>query len=66
VAWCDDCNRQVEPGDLGEGGTCPTCGKALDTTPARTPWHFKLLLGSLTVYLSWRAWQGLAWVAHRF
>ena len=39
--------------------------RALDTTPAKTPWHFKLLILSMTVYLSWRAVQGVAWVIHR-
>lgn len=66
MAWCDDCNRHVESEELGEGSTCPTCERVLDTTPGKAPWHFKLLLGSLTIYLSWRAWQGIVWVAHRF
>jgi hypothetical protein len=51
--------------ELAEGGTCPTCGQALDTTPAKTPWHFKLLVLSMTIYLSWRAVQGIAWVIHK-
>jgi len=66
MAWCDDCNRHLEPEELGEGDTCPGCGRALDTTPVKAPWHFKLLLGSLTIYLGWRGWQGITWLLRRF
>lgn len=66
MPWCDACNRRVGAEELGEGDTCPTCQRQIDTTPTKAPWHFKLLLGSLTVYLGWRAWQGIGWVIHRF
>lgn len=66
MAWCDDCNRHLELEELGEGDTCPGCGRALDTSPVKAPWHFKLLLGSLTVYLGWRGWQGITWLLRRF
>jgi hypothetical protein len=26
------------------------------------PWHFKLLLGALAVYLGYRAFQGVEWL----
>jgi hypothetical protein len=29
-----------------------------------TPWHFKLLLVALVLYLSYRAWQGIDWLSH--
>jgi len=29
------------------------------------PWHFKLMLVALAVYLTWRGVQGVEWVAHR-
>ncbi len=32
--------------------------------PSGTPWHFKLLIGSATIYLGWRAVQGLEWLYH--
>ena len=32
--------------------------------PARTPWHFKLLLVALVIYLGYRALQGIEWVVH--
>jgi len=31
----------------------------------RAPWHFKLLVASATVYLAWRAVEGVAWLAGR-
>ena len=62
---CTDCDHYWRPGELAEGGTCPTCGQALDLTPPKAPWHFKLLLVSATAYLAWRAVQGIAWVIQR-
>ena len=48
------------------GGTCPTCGRVISTVkdPPKAPWHFVLLLVALTIYLGWRAWQGIVWVSH--
>jgi hypothetical protein len=48
---------------MGADGSCPTCGRVL-APPARAPWHFKLLLVALIVYLTYRAYQGVVWVAH--
>jgi hypothetical protein len=55
-------------------GTCPTCGRPVDPGGGHAseddeglgpvPWHLKLLLGALAVYLGWRAWQGIEWLAH--
>ena len=66
MPWCDDCSAYVRPGELAESDACPTCGKTLDTTPAKSPWHFKLLMVSLAIYLGYRAVQGIAWVMGRF
>lgn len=30
----------------------------------RAPWHFKLLLVALVLYLGYRAIQGVVWVVH--
>jgi hypothetical protein len=64
---------------MEEVGHCPTCGRVIvaeappasgtgdDATAAAptTPWHFKLLLVALVIYLGYRAFQGIAWlVAH--
>jgi hypothetical protein len=55
-------------------GTCPSCGRPVDPGAAHAakddeglgpiPWHLKLLLGALAIYLGWRAWQGIEWLAH--
>jgi hypothetical protein len=29
------------------------------------PWHLKLLAAALAVYLGFRAWQGIEWLAHQ-
>jgi hypothetical protein len=65
MPWCDDCDRFWNPNTMGEGGTCPTCGRvvvdpsdeaALDT---KAPWHFKLLVLAVVLYLGWRVVQML-------
>jgi len=65
MPWCDHCSAYWRAPELAEGGGCPTCGRTLDTTPARSPWHFKLLMVSLTIYLGYRAFQGVAWLVSR-
>jgi hypothetical protein len=49
-------------------GTCPTCGRAIAEPQVErgAPWHFKLLLAAVVLYLGFRAWQGVDWLAHRF
>ncbi len=46
---------------MGAGGECPTCDRVI-AAPARTPWHFKLLVAAVVLYLSFRAFQGVEWV----
>jgi hypothetical protein len=64
---------------MNEGGSCPTCGRVVET-PTRqpitaknidlrklaagedgeepkTPWHFKVLMVLLALYLGWRIVQ---------
>jgi hypothetical protein len=64
---------------MNEDGTCPTCGRSVETPTrqpvtaknidlrklaagegeeeATTPWHFKLLMVLLALYLGWRIVQ---------
>jgi hypothetical protein len=49
---------------MGDDGSCPTCGRVI-APPVRTPWHFKVLLVGLVLYLGYRAYQGVVWLAHR-
>ncbi len=77
VPWCDTCDRFLSPSTVLADGACPTCGRAVDPGSAHAdaseadddlgpiPWHLKLLAGALAVYLGYRAWQGIEWVAHK-
>jgi hypothetical protein len=71
VPWCEDCAKYLTPTSLQEDGTCPTCGRPVGEIEQRaaeeaddegTPWHFKLLVGALVVYLGWRLVQGIEWL----
>ena len=51
---------------MNDDGTCPTCGDlvtephdhvAADGDDEKAPWHFKLMVAALVVYLSWRLIQ---------
>jgi uracil-DNA glycosylase len=62
---------------MGRNGECPTCGRVIveapppgdDATAANehaaapvAPWHFKLMLVALVIYLGYRAFQGVEWL----
>ncbi len=77
MPWCDDCARFWNPSSMGEAGQCPTCGRVItkvapppaeaetgETAEApRAPWHFKLMVVALVIYLGYRAVQGVMWLA---
>jgi hypothetical protein len=69
MPWCETCSRFLNPNSLNADGTCPTCGRQVaeppgEKTPGRdkAPWHFKLLLIALVIYLGWRFFQLAEWV----
>ena len=71
MPWCDSCQRYLTPTSLDADGTCPSCDTVIvepssgDAEPAaakRAPWHFKLLVLAVVLYLGWRAVQGVEWV----
>ena len=65
MPWCEDCSRFYNPTTLGTKGECPTCGRALaEAQPRAVPWHFKLMLVALVIYLSYRVVQGVVWLVH--
>jgi hypothetical protein len=78
VPWCESCDRFLSPSTVVADGTCPTCGRPVDPGAAHAadsdtaddddlgpiPWHLKLLAGALALYLGWRAYQGIEWLAH--
>ncbi|MGH9244183.1 MAG: hypothetical protein ACRD29_07680 [Acidimicrobiales bacterium] len=66
MPYCDDCERFYTPNSMRPDGRCPACGLQLaepqavvadDEEEYRAPWHFKLMVVALVVYLGWRAWQ---------
>jgi hypothetical protein len=61
MPWCEDCQKYWAPSAMTPEGACPTCGRDLESPDARpaaddekAPWHFKLLVVALVVYLGWR------------
>ncbi len=66
MPWCEDCEKYWAPSAMTPEGTCPTCGADLEApepapaptaTTRRRPWHFKLLVVALVVYLGYRFYE---------
>ncbi|MGH9270096.1 MAG: hypothetical protein ACRDZ2_02365 [Ilumatobacteraceae bacterium] len=69
VPFCEDCSRYWAPSTMTVDGRCPTCDRQLDAPgdgeaqdrrdhgDERAPWHFKLLVAAVVVYLGWRFFQ---------
>lgn len=55
---------------MHQDGTCPQCGAMLvnpagidvKDPDAKTPWHFKLLVAAVVLYLGWRTIQIIGWI----
>jgi hypothetical protein len=77
MPWCDACAKYWNPPSLTPEGCCPQCGRALgdqlehhtraaddddERLLPRAPWHFKVLLGGMAIYLGYRVYQGIAWL----
>jgi len=58
--------QSVRPGGQDQPSAPPghPSGDGADDEHVKAPWHFKLLLVGLVVYLGYRAWQGVDWLAH--
>jgi hypothetical protein len=64
-AACPTCDRvlatkgalRMEARSLGVPGPGEKEGEA-----PKAPWHFKLMLLALTIYLGWRGVQGVVWL----
>ncbi|MEX2625276.1 MAG: hypothetical protein WD225_00225 [Ilumatobacteraceae bacterium] len=63
MPWCEECAKYMAPSAMNADGTCPTCGRDIEAGAVRTqeivddeaaPWHFKLLVVALVLYLGWR------------
>jgi hypothetical protein len=64
MPWCEPCSRFWTQPSMQPDGSCPTCGTVLVEPVAepKAPWHFKLLVAALCIYLAWRLVQGIAWI----
>jgi hypothetical protein len=62
---CPECGTTVDP-----GGAQPAAAhgdsEGDDDPLEALPWHFKLLLGAIAVYLGYRALQGVEWLVGLF
>ena len=60
---CPRCGRPVEPGQARAPAPVEHAAGEHDDEPLDPlPWHFKLLVGAITVYLGYRAFQGFEWL----
>jgi uncharacterized paraquat-inducible protein A len=64
VPWCEECDQLVEEEELTEEGACPDCGTVIEEQPRRIPWYWILAVVATVIYLIWRAYQGISWLAH--
>ena len=62
MPWCDDCSKFWNAPNVGPGGECPTCGKVLASPRKGVPWHFKLMLVALAVYMVYRIYWLAEWL----
>jgi predicted RNA-binding Zn-ribbon protein involved in translation (DUF1610 family) len=68
VPWCVECERFLSPSTVNRDGSCPTCGKPVDTGSGsarrlgRVPWHLKVLIVVFALYLTYRIAQGVEWL----
>lgn len=68
MPYCTDCDRFYSPNTLTTAGDCPSGHHVADSTALpdpKVPWHFKLMLAFLIIYLGWRGVQGVEWVLDR-
>jgi hypothetical protein len=60
--------RDRETGKLEDGSHEPGEGdqelEGEGERQARAPWHFKVIAVATVVYLGWRLYQGIGWLAH--
>ena len=49
---------------MGADGSCPSCGRSIATAAPepKAPWHFKLLVAAVIVYLAYRVIQLVGWL----
>lgn len=60
---CPQCGRGVDPGHAkAPVATIEGAATAEEEPLDPVPWHLKLLLGAIALYLGYRAFQGIEWL----
>jgi hypothetical protein len=63
---CPSCERPLPPSAGGQeagGGTGPSAGGTTSLTRAKgAPWHFKLMVVGVTVYMIYRIYWFIEWL----
>jgi hypothetical protein len=60
---CPRCGRDVDAGRAKPPvTTLEPSAVAEEEAPDPVPWHLKLLLGAIALYLGYRAFQGIEWL----
>ena len=62
---CPKCGTTVDAGGARPPAAQPDAARGDDPIDP-LPWHFKLLLGAVAVYLGYRAFQGVEWLVRLF
>jgi len=69
MPWCEPCEKSWTPTSLNADGTCPQCGRPVeggghvdDVEKRKVPWHFWLMVGVISVYLTYRLIQLVLWL----
>ena len=64
---CPTCGRTLPGASSGSGTTDAQKVNLKELAgEEKMPWHFKLLVVALVLYLGWRAFQGVEWLIGRF
>jgi hypothetical protein len=62
VPWCEDCSTFWNASTVASDGACPTCGTTMPAARKGVPWHFKLMLAALGVYMVYRIYWLAEWL----
>ena len=58
--WCENCDRPIE------GDVCEVCGSEVveRRRTSRVPWRWRFFIVASIIYLGWRIYQLISWLAH--
>jgi predicted RNA-binding protein with PUA domain len=57
--WCETCDRPEE------GDVCEVCGtEMVEPVHEPVPWRWRFFIVASIVYVGWRIYQIISWIAH--